>query len=75
MDPMRRTTDPQVWIDLIFSAKAARGGVIRRSIPWVDAEVGRQRFIAEVRARGFHLIATRTQFVVVCDPSPVQILF
>lgn len=66
---------PDQWIALIFSAKAAQGGVVRRSIAWVDHEVGRDRFIAEVRARGFHLLASRNQFIVVCNRDPVQMLF
>jgi len=63
------------WIAQIFSAKAAQGGVVRRSIAWVDREVGRERFVAEVRARGFHLLASRSQFIVVCNRDPVNILF
>ncbi len=67
--------DPETWIRLIFSAQAARGGVVRRSIAWVDREVGRDRFFAEVRQRGFHLLATSNQFIVVCNRDPVQLLF
>lgn len=63
------------WIAMIFSAKAARGGVVRRSIAWVDREVGRARFMAEVRARGFHLLASRRQFNVVCHRDQVHMLF
>jgi hypothetical protein len=63
------------WIAMIFAAKAAQGGVVRRSIAWVDREVGRDRFIAEVRTRGFHLLASRNQFIVICHPEPVRILF
>ena len=32
MDQPCRITDPETWIALIFAAKAAKGGVIRRSI-------------------------------------------
>jgi hypothetical protein len=67
--------DPDAWIRLIFSAQAAKGGVVRRSIAWTDREVGRDRFFAEVRSRGFHLLATSNQFIVVCNPDPVQLLF
>lgn len=68
-------TDPDLWIAQIFSARAAAGGVVRRSILWVDREIGRDRFIMEVRRRGFHLLATRNQFIVVCNPDPVHMLF
>jgi hypothetical protein len=71
-----RAIDPQVWIDQIFAAKAvARGGVIRRNISWVDAEVGRDRFVSEVRKRGYHLVQTGQQFVVICHTGPIHILF
>lgn len=63
------------WIAQIFSAKSAQGGVVRRSIAWVDREVGRDRFMTEVRARGFHLLASRNQFIVVCNRDPINILF
>lgn len=68
-------TNPDQWIALIFSAKSAQGGVVRRSIAWVEREVGRDRFIAEVRSRGFHLLASRNQFIVVCNRDPVHMLF
>ena len=63
------------WLRHIFSAHAAKGGVVRRSVDWIDREVGRERFIADVRRRGFHLISTGTQYVVVCHHGPVEILF
>jgi hypothetical protein len=67
--------EPQAWIRLIFSAKAAQGGVVRRSIAWVDREVGRDLFLAAVRDRGFHLLASSNQFIVVCNREPVTLLF
>lgn len=75
MTQISRTTAPQPWIDLIFAAKSAQGGVIRRSIGWVDREIGRDRFLYEVRRRGFHLIMAGDQFVIICDPRPIQIVF
>lgn len=63
------------WLSQIFSAHAAQGGMVRRSVSWVEREVGRDRFIAEVRRRGFHLISSGNQFIVVCHSGPVEILF
>ena len=61
------------WLDHLFSAKAvARGGVIRRAVPWVEHEIGRARFIAEVERRGFHLLECGHQFVVICTPGPIR---
>jgi hypothetical protein len=70
-----RHTPSDTWIKLIFSAKAADGHVIRRNVTWIDREVGRERFITEVRARGFHLLQTADQFIVVCHSGPEHLLF
>ena len=71
-----RESSPDSWVAEIFSAKASqRGGVIRRNVDWVEREVGHERFCLEVRRRGFHLIRAGQQYVVVCSPEPVQILF
>jgi hypothetical protein len=67
--------DPDTWLRLIFSAQSAKGGVVRRSIAWVDREVGRDRFVDEVRRRGFHLLQTANQFIVVCNRDPVTLVF
>ena len=64
------------WIDQVFSARTVRhGGVVRRSLRWVEAEVGRTEFEAEVRRRGWHLAECNGQLVVFCTPRPVRILF
>jgi hypothetical protein len=70
-----RTSDPDAWIDLVFSAKAAQGGVVRRAIGWVATEVGHERFVDEVRRRGFHLLLTQSQYIVICNAGPVRMLF
>jgi hypothetical protein len=51
MDPILRQADPEGWIAEVLSAESvARGGVIRRDLRRIDREIGRVRFIAEVRA-------------------------
>lgn len=76
MQMITRKTPPDDWLNQMFAAKAARkGSVVRRSIAWVDREVGRDRFQREVRQRGFHLIETADQYVVVCRNGPIRILF
>jgi hypothetical protein len=70
-----RTSDPDAWIDLVFLAKAAQGGVVRRAIGWVATEVGHDRFAQEVRRRGYHLLLTQTQYIVICNAGPVRMLF
>ncbi|MGP1355219.1 N-(5'-phosphoribosyl)anthranilate isomerase [Roseicyclus sp.] len=64
------------WIDQVFSARTVQhGGVVRRSLRWVEAEVGRREFEAEVRRRGWHLAECNGQLVVFCTQRPIRILF
>lgn len=65
----------QYWLNEVFSAKAVtKGGVVRRSRHWVAAEVGTERFQAEVRRRGFHLLECGPQYVVVCSQAPIRLI-
>ncbi len=59
---------PICWIEQIFSAKAVeKAAVIRRDLRWIDREIGRERFMSEVRSREFHLIETGGQWIVICN--------
>ena len=63
------------WLEEVFTAKAVgRGGVVRRSVRDVEREVGRARFVAEVRRRGFHLVECGGQFIVICNAGHLQVL-
>ena len=63
------------WLRVIFDAKAAQtGGVVRRSIKWVDHEVGRDRLIEEVRRRDFRMLECGGQFVIICAPGSVRMV-
>ncbi|RVT82634.1 N-(5'-phosphoribosyl)anthranilate isomerase [Rhodobacteraceae bacterium CCMM004] len=63
------------WIAGIFSARAAQtGGVVRRSIAWVEREVGTERLMAEVRARGFHMVQVGGQYVIICNPGGLRVI-
>lgn len=73
--PTARTSEPDARFAPVFTARAAGGGVVRRSIDWVDGEIGRDRFIDEVRRRGFHLLETRNQVITVCNRDAVYMLF
>lgn len=76
MDPIVRYSDSQVWLDQIFAAKAVeKGGVIRRNRHWVEAEVGREPFLQEARRRGFHVLETGDQLIVVCHGGPIRMIF
>lgn len=76
MQMMTRETQPDYWLNQMFPAKAARKGVLlRRSFAWVDRGVGRERFLRDVRRRGFHLIETADQYIVLCHNGPIRIVF
>jgi hypothetical protein len=63
------------WLAHVFRAKAvAKGGVVRRSVAWVEREVGRQRLIDEVKSRGYHLIESGVQFIVICNHGQVKLV-
>ena len=40
----------------------------------IDREIGRDRFIAEVRARGFHMIEAGGQWIVICNRGLVRVI-
>lgn len=67
--------EPDIWLRTIFSAKAVgRGGVIHRAVTDVDRNAGRDRFLQEVRKRGFTLVENGGYFVVFCNRDPVRLI-
>ena len=66
---------PDRWIVQLFSAKAAaEGGIIRRKVTDVERLVGRQRFLHEVRRRGFHAVENAGQFIVFCNQEAITVI-
>jgi hypothetical protein len=62
------------WLDQVFAAGQANvGGVVRRSVYDVGQYVGIDRFINECRDRGFHVIETGDQLVVLCHEGGIVI--
>ena len=61
------------WIDQIFGAQAANGGVVRRSIADVNKYASLAEVIAEAQAKGFHVIETGDQVVVLCHPGQLVV--
>ncbi|SFD52706.1 hypothetical protein [Roseivivax sediminis] len=62
------------WLQQLFAAKAVdRGGVVRRAVRDVERMVGRDRFIEAVAERGFHLVESGGQFVVICNAGRMQV--
>ncbi|KNG93469.1 hypothetical protein ATO11_09570 [Pseudaestuariivita atlantica] len=59
----------------LFGAKAAqKGGVVRRSKRDVHREVGLDHLMREVTRRGFHLVESGDQYVIICHPGHIRIL-
>ncbi|MCP4822459.1 MAG: hypothetical protein GY883_25010 [Shimia sp.] len=59
----------------MFSARVSeRGGMVRRKIRDVEREIGRERLELEVRRRGWHMIETNRDIIILCDTSPFRII-
>ncbi|MGR3804806.1 N-(5'-phosphoribosyl)anthranilate isomerase [Marinibacterium profundimaris] len=65
---------PDLWMQRIFDAKAARQGqVVRRSLRDLERVVGRAAFEQELRRRGYHAVLNGDQVVIFCNNDPVRI--
>lgn len=66
---------PQAWLAQVFSAQAVKGGVIRRSVDDVKKYGGGLANLkAIVKQRGFHLIRTGDQYVVLCHKGDIRVI-
>ncbi|MCC5999922.1 MAG: N-(5'-phosphoribosyl)anthranilate isomerase [Pararhodobacter sp.] len=75
MPPLPPAITPERWIVQLFSARAvAEGGVVRRRIRDVDRLIGQERFLTEVRRRGFRVVRNADQYVIFCNREPVELL-
>ncbi|MBU2961949.1 hypothetical protein KO516_14250 [Citreicella sp. C3M06] len=62
------------WQAQLFSATAAEtGGVLRRNKTDVHREIDHDALLAEVQARGFHLVECGDQYVIICNPSQMHV--
>ena len=61
------------WVDQIFQASAANGGVVRRARADVDKYASLAEVITEAKAKGFHVIETGDQVVVLCHAGHLVI--
>ncbi|UKF26682.1 MULTISPECIES: N-(5'-phosphoribosyl)anthranilate isomerase [Clavibacter] len=60
--------------EFFAAAAAATGGVIRRKESDVDRVGALPEILQEARDRGWHVIRTGDQIVVLCHPGEVNIL-
>lgn len=66
---------PETWVRQLFSSKQALcGGVIRRAAKDVDREMGRAALEREVRRRGWHMIETGGQVVIICSDDRLRVI-
>ena len=72
----QRILPPDIWLQQIFDAKAARtGGTVRRSRRDIERTVGWSRFETEMKRRGFNAVENSGQIVIFCNNAPIQVLF
>lgn len=65
---------PDHWLHQAFaSSTAIQGGVIKRQVSDVERIVGRDKFLSEVRRRGYQAIENGNTFVVFCNAQPVRL--
>ena len=63
-----------MWIHEIFKAQAAkRGGVVRRKKSDVEKFSSMGELLTEVKRRGFHMIETGDQVVILCNKGALII--
>ena len=65
---------PDQWLYAAFTSTTANaGGVIKRRISDIDRIVGRDRFLGEVRSRGFQAVENGDSLIVFCNAQPVRL--
>ncbi len=75
MSELKRLIPPEIWMQQVFEAKAARqGGVVRRSRRDIERTVGWPVFEAELLRRGYHAVENAGQVVIFCNNGPIQVL-
>jgi hypothetical protein len=59
----------------VFSAKAVRDGrIVRRALREIERYIGHERFLKDVRGRGFRAVENAGQIVNFCNREPVRVL-
>ncbi|WP_338273895.1 N-(5'-phosphoribosyl)anthranilate isomerase [Roseicyclus marinus] len=64
---------PEVWLEQVLSSAEARsGGVVKRQIRDIERLVGRDAFLAEAERRGFQVVQNNRHFVIFCNLMPIR---
>ncbi len=68
--------DKNEFFNRIFAAKAAKnGGIVRRKITAIEKHASFELLVEEVEQRGFHMIETKDQYVIVCNSDSCKFWF
>ena len=59
--------------DIFRAASAKNGNVVRRKIANVDKYASLKYLLKEVQDRGFHLIETGDQYIIVCNTGKLKV--
>ncbi len=71
---LRQIPTAERWLAQLFRARAAaEGSIVRRSSADVERLVGRERFLHEMRRRGFAVVENAGQFVIFCNREPLRL--
>lgn len=63
------------WLRQIFRAQSVRnGGIVRRSVADVKKYASFKDLKSEVKRRGFHLLRTGDQYVILCHKGELRII-
>ena len=62
------------WLNQLFSAQqASSGGIVRRNIDDMHKNSSFPVLMAYVKERGFHLIETGDQYVIICNAGFIKL--
>ncbi len=64
---------PDIWLANLFTSKAVQqGGVIRRKARDIERFAGMDRFMVEIRRRGYQVAVNSGQIIIFCNRAPVR---
>lgn len=64
---------PEIWLQDLFASKAVQqGGVIRRKARDIERFAGWERFMIEIRRRGYQVAENSGQIIIFCNRAPVR---
>ncbi len=75
LSPVIPAFSPDQWLYNLFSPLAvAQGSVLRRDVTDVETHLGRDRFLAEAKMRGYRVEEKRGEFVLILNRTHVRVM-